>query len=335
MEQTPHLVTRRHALKTTLLFGSGLLAQGLGCRLSAAEPAPSQFKGGIHVLAFGDFGTANDKQRQVAQQMHTFAGKLGAPLSGVLALGDNFYGHLTPETIKPRFEDIYSKEHLDCPFYATLGNHDYGPSYDSKQGRAKADMQLAYATENPNSRWKMPAKWYSYELGPADHPLVKVISLDGNYFEGGLTPQEKIAQRRWLEAEMEKPLRAKWLWMVSHYPLVSDSKVAREKERANLLGEWDRYLKDKDVSLYLAGHDHNLQHLRVEGLTPDFIVSGGGGAGRYDVNPSDRGFSMQTRGFNHIHVTEDKLTVQFINPDGKLLHAFERDRKGASKLIAV
>ena len=44
---------------------------------------------------------------------------------------------------------------------------------------------------------------------------------------------------------------------------------------------------------------------------------------------------MHTRGFNHIHVTEDKLTVQFINPDGKLLHAFERNRQGKTTLLTV
>lgn len=331
----PRNFSRRHILKTSLLFGSAMLGSGLGSRLIAATAPRASFSGGIHLLAFGDFGTYNDKQRAIASQMNTFAGKLGAPLSGVLALGDNFYGTLTPETIRPRFDDIYSREHLDCPFYGVLGNHDYGPSYDSKQGPAKADMQLAYAAANPASRWKMPSKWYSYELGPQESPLVKVICLDGNYFEGALTPAEKIAQRRWLAAEMEKPLRAKWLWIVSHYPLFSDSKTDRAKERDRLLAEWGDALRDDRVSLCLAGHDHNLQHLRAEGMKADFIVSGGGGASRYEVAESGRGFSMQTRGFNHIHVTEDKLTVQYINTEGKLLHAFERDRKGALQLLPV
>ncbi len=329
-------LSRREALKTSLLFSSGLLAGGWASRLDAAKEAKTSFKsGGIHVLAFGDFGTKNDKQLQVARRMNEFAGKLGVPLSAVLALGDNFYGHLTPETFRSRFDDYYSTEHLDCPFHALLGNHDYGPSYDSKQGRAKADMQLAHAAGNPSSRWKMPAKWHAFELGPRNNPLVKIIYLDGNYFEGALTPQEKIAQRRWLSAEMAKPTRARWLWLASHYPLFSDANEGRSKERANLLREWNDALSDKRVSLYLAGHDHTLQHLRAEGMGPDFIVSGGGGAGRHDVKESDRGFSMKTRGFSHIHVTGDKLTVQYINTDGELIHSFERDRAGRTKVLPV
>ncbi len=335
MSDEPHLYSRRQVLKTTLLFGSALLGAGSVTKLSAASAPQSRFKGGLHLLAVGDFGTNNDKQKAVAHQMNAFAGKLGAPIGGVLALGDNFYGHLSPETIIPRFEDIYSRDHLDCSFHAILGNHDYGPNYDSNQGRAKADMQLAHAAAHPKGRFKMPAKWYALELGPVGKPLVKVIFLDGNYFPGALTPEEKIAQRRWLAAEMKKPLRAQWLWIVSHYPVVSDSKKDRSQEREHLLGEWNDALRDDRVSLYLAGHDHNLQHLRSEGFKADFIVSGGGGASRYEVKESPRCFSMHTRGFNHIHVTEDKLTVQFINPDGKLLHAFERNRQGKTTLLAV
>lgn len=326
-------ITRREALKSTILFSTGLLAAGWTSRLHGAETKTDFGSGGIHLLAVGDYGTANDKQKQVADCMNDFAGKLGSPLTAVLALGDNFYGNLMPDQFQRRFEDMYPKEHLNCPFYALLGNHDYGPQYDSKQGRLKADMQIDYAKANPTSRWKMPAKWYSYELGTPGKPLVKVIYLDGNYFEGALTPQEKIAQKRWLEAEIVKPSAAKWLWVVSHYPLFSDTTKRGDKAGAVLLENWGSYLREKQVSLYLSGHDHNLQHLRVEGYQPSFLVSGGGGASRYEVQQSPRGFSMESRGFNHIHVTADKITVQLINAEGKRLHAFERDQKGTTKVL--
>ena len=82
--------SRREALKTTLLFSSGLLASGLLPNLNAAEGPRTRFSGGIDLLAFGDFGSNNDKQRKVATAMNDFAGKLGQPLSAVLALGDDF-----------------------------------------------------------------------------------------------------------------------------------------------------------------------------------------------------------------------------------------------------
>lgn len=335
MTSDSHHLSRRQVLKTTLLFSSGLLASGWGSGLKAAQVPRTKFSGGIDVLAFGDFGTNNAKQRKVADAMHDFAGRLDQPPAAVLALGDNFYGKLTPQTIVPRFDGYYPARHLGCPFYALLGNHDYGPSYDSGQGRAKADMQLAHRAAHPDSRWTMPAKWHAFELGPEDDPLVKIIYLDGNFFEGALTPREKIDQRRWLAAEIAKPLRARWLWIASHYPAFSDSKKDRSASRQRVLDEWGQLFKDKRVSLYLSGHDHNLQHLRVRGMRPDFIISGGGGASRYDVAASDRGFSMRSRGFNHIHVTDKLLTVQFINPDGHLVHAFERRLDGSMRILTV
>ncbi|RYD29209.1 MAG: metallophosphoesterase, partial [Verrucomicrobiaceae bacterium] len=225
------------------------------------------------------------------------------------------------------------KKHLDCPFYAVLGNHDYGPQYDSKQGRAKADMQLEYSVRNPRSRFKMPAKWYSVELGGPDNPMVKVIFLDGNTFEGGLTPQEKIEQKRWLDKEIVKPTKAKWLWVASHYPMFSDSE--KRGDGKSYIKSWGGYLKDHPVSLYLAGHDHTLQHLRAEGFQTDFVVSGGGGAGRYEIIESGRGFTKATRGFNHLHVTDEKITVRLVDDNGAVIHAFERDRAGAMKVLEV
>lgn len=328
-------ISRREALKTTLLFSSSFLVEGLAESSWGAAPQTDFAAGGIDLLAFGDYGTNNDKQRQVATQMAKFSAQLDQALSAVLALGDNFYGKFLPEQFPQRFSGVYPKKDFPCPFYAMLGNHDYGPQYDSKQGRAKAEMQLARSRELPGSRWKMPAKWYSFELPFNGKPLVKIIYLDGNYFEGALTPQEKLEQKRWLEAEMSKPTEAKWIWLASHYPIFSETDKRGDAAGAKLLTEWKKYLQDKRISLYFAGHDHNLQHLQVSGFSPEFIVSGGGGASRYDVHSSNRGFSMKTRGFNHIHVTEKLLTVQFINPDGEKIHAFQRDLEGNTKVLPV
>ncbi|HVJ45110.1 MAG TPA: metallophosphoesterase [Luteolibacter sp.] len=322
--------SRREAIRTIVFSSSALLASGISSK-AAELPAKDFGKDGLHFLAVGDFGSGKEGQIQVAKQMNAFAGKLGAPLTAVLALGDNFYDHLEPARFKRDFEDMYSKEHLDCPFYACLGNHDYGPGYDSKQGRAKADMQLEYASSNPTSRWKMPAKWYTVDFPSVGTPLVKIIYLDSNFFEGALTPQEKLDQKRWLEAELQKKTEARWTWVVSHYPVFSDT--TKRGDNKNLIKNWGGYLQQNPVSLYISGHDHNLQHLQVNDYQPSFLVSGGGGAKSYEITGTGRGFSRQILGFNHIHVTKEKVTVQLIDGEGNLLHAFERDPSGAVKVL--
>lgn len=319
-------ITRREALKKTVIFSTGLLAAGRWTSLIAQEPVTRFAEKGMHLLALGDYGTGNANQRAVAAQMATFARKLDSPLTAVLALGDNFYGKLTPERFNERFEEMYCKESLNCPFYACLGNHDYGPDYDSGQGRDKAQMQLDYAIDNPTSRWKLPAKWYAVELPDAKNPLVKVIVLDLNTFEGSTTPQERLEQRRWLDAELAQETRAPWQWMMSHYPLFSESTKRGDSKR--LIEHWGEYLRTHPFSLYLAGHDHNLQHLEVEGYNSSFVVSGAGGAGLYEVKDSTRGFARQILGFTHLHVTPGRLNVQFISSEGECLHSFQRTPAG-------
>src|SRR5262249_15162904 len=144
------------------------------------------------------------------------------------------------------------------------------------------------AKNNPESRWKMPAKWYALELPSAEKPLVKIIVLDGNYWEGALTPQEKIAQRRWLKDELKKESKAPWLWFVNHFPLFSDS--SKHGDTPELVREWGEALQTNPVSLCIAGHDHTMQHLQVESYPTSFIVAGAGGAGLYELNSKTRGY---------------------------------------------
>src|SRR5688572_9231967 len=94
-ETSPSTFSRREALRTIVFSSSALFASGLSAR--AAGPPSADFgNDGLHFLAVGDFGSGKAGQVQVAQQMNAFAGKLGKPLTAVLALGDNFYDHLEP-----------------------------------------------------------------------------------------------------------------------------------------------------------------------------------------------------------------------------------------------
>ena len=113
--------------------------------------------------------------------------------------------------------------------------------------------------------------------------------------------------------------------MISHFPMFSDGAYRNLGSIAKL---WGRQLNDGGFSLYLSGHDHNLQHLQVESFPASFVVSGAGGAALYGVKKSDRGFSNRILGFTHIHVTPSRTDVQLIDVEGKLLHAFRRTPDG-------
>lgn len=328
-------ISRREALRRTVVFSATALIAGKPSLLRAAPAATKFSDQGLHLLALGDYGTKGDEnQSTVARAMATFAKSLDRPLDAVLALGDNFYKPITPDRFENHFEKMYSKDGLDCPFYACAGNHDYGTAkYDEQEG--KLQLQLDYAKNNPDSRWKFPSKWYTVELPNAKNPLVKLIVLDGNYWEGGLKPKEKLAQRRFLDAELKKPTCARWTWVVNHFPLYTDCNQGTRGDDQTLIREWGKLLKHSNVSLCFAGHDHTLQHLRVKDYPCSFIISGAGGAKFYNLNPVARGYTNNKHlGFNHIHVTRNALNVQFINAEGACLHHFQRDLCGNVKVLA-
>ena len=328
----PAPVSRREAIKRTVVFSTAFAAGEWLGRLSAAPlPAVESANRGIHLLAFGDFGTANAKQEAVARQMAAYAGKLQAPLAGVLALGDNFYQKMEMDRFDRHFEAMYPKDQLPCPFYALLGNHDYGPGYDSNQGPAKALMQLDYARDHPTSRWKMPAKWYAFELPNPQAPLVKIICLDSNLFEAALTPQEKLEQQRFVDAELAKSTEAPWVWVVAHHPLFSNGEHG---DGSRLLKRFGAYVARSPVSMYLCAHDHTLQHLEVPDYKASFVVSGGGGAELHRITRSDRGYADQILGFCHLNVTHEWVDVRYIDVDGRCLHAFRRTPDGEVKVMA-
>ncbi|RYD37869.1 MAG: hypothetical protein EOP87_02690 [Verrucomicrobiaceae bacterium] len=316
-------ITRRDAIRKTVCFSSAVIAGNLLSRAGAQPGALRTKPGGLHLLAVGDFGSANKEQVDVADRMSAYAKDLNAPLAAVLALGDNFYGKFKMERFQSGFEDMYPKKTLDCNFYACLGNHDYEHVGKEKPQLTKADWQLRYAAENPQSRWKLPAKWYVEELKDATGPLVRMIILDGN---PTLTEEEHLSQKQFLETELARRTTAPWTWMVNHFPMFTSS--SKRKDNQKLIAQWGPHLKKHRISHFIAGHDHSLQHLEVKDYDTSFIISGGGGRHLDEVVETDRGFTRSQLGFNHIHVDRQAVTTRFIDEKGNILHTFKRDTAG-------
>jgi hypothetical protein len=98
-------ITRREAIRRTVLFSAGTLLAGCPRFAAAKSAAAGSTEGAMHLLALGDFGTrGNSSQVAVATGMAKFAKSLDQPLSAVLALGDNFYKPITPGRFENHFE---------------------------------------------------------------------------------------------------------------------------------------------------------------------------------------------------------------------------------------
>ena len=352
-------MTRRSALRLAFAFSasSSLLQgadepppqrRGWGRRRDTALPAPGPASpppplasDDRHVMIWGDWGAGGRDiraQTAVATGMARYTKALGVAPACQFLLGDNFYGSFKGGVDSPRwktqFEDMYPAATFPGPCHALLGNHDY----DDSPG-TKLVAELQYARKNPSTRWSMPSNWYAFTLpDAAGRPLAKCIVLDSNYQNSviSMSAHERVHQLRWFRNELEQPRSAPWLFAMAHHPLYSQGQHGDHKF---LIEDWGPLLREHRVHLFLAGHDHDLQHLEFEGHPTSFVISGGGGAHAHaremEKAPKGRGPYAQTiYGFSHLQLNRERLVLHHLDANGKSLHSFTKSPDSRMQILA-
>ena len=277
-------------------------------------PAQSTQPATVDLLAMGDWGTRATTQRSVAAAMAQYVKTSKRTFDGMLLLGDNTYlkpGQLTDEMWQAMFEKTYHADALDFPFYAALGNHDYSAE--------SVNFQLDYARENPTGRWKLPSKWYRVDL-PVEKPIVTLLVLDS--CKQFMKPEEWQEELAWIDAELAKP-RARWTVCTAHHPLFSNGDHG---DNGVLQKEWGPLFRKHNVDFFVAGHDHDLQHLQLPGWQTSFVLAGGGGARVRPMRVDKRGpFSRSLYGFADFHLTDSLAKVRLVSGEGNIVHEFTRN----------
>jgi hypothetical protein len=330
--------SRRRFLKQSFAFSAAMAAPAAltGCGSGIFK---NQFLG-PHLLMVGDWGEARDytDQSTVAAAMQNYVATQNLAIDALLMLGDNFYGSLdggvTSSRWDAQFEQMYPVTLCHGPAYAIPGNHDYEIS-----PMAKFPEELAYAKKS-GTRWTMPSPYYRFEF-PEILPLLTVIALDSNVAipdspapNGFYTMSEDQWQQQlvWLEAELQKPLKTPYLAVMAHHPVYSDGPHG---DHPVLVEDWDPLLRKYNVDLYIAGHDHDMQHLEFEGHPTSFFMSGGGGADLYPIttSPAQRGpMAVSVHGFSHLEVKKEWMTLRHLDQSGNLIHVFRKYPDGSVEI---
>jgi len=296
------------ALIALFVIGNSAPIYGFGtaeppeCRPAAGSagftaPAVAPDTPVLRFYALGDTGTGDAGQAAVARAMSRF--QSGFTAGFVLLLGDNFYPRGVRSTDdrqwRDRFEELYDSTELNLPFYAVLGNHDY---------RRNEKAQVEYTFEHPESRWKMPARYYSFIRELPDGTRIELFGIDTN------TIETDDPQLNWLSDALSLSA-ADWKIVFGHHVLYSNGHYGSDQKLiARLLEVFVR----GGVALYLAGHEHDLQILNpVSGVS--YMVSGAGSRTRKTGCSDNTVYSAGLPGFMAFEVSRNRLLTYVLIAD--------------------
>ena len=300
-------------------------------------------------LVVGDWGREGQyHQKEVALQM-ALVGEIFRP-NFVISTGDNFYPsglkRVNDTAVSRTFTDIYHYPSLQVPWYAVLGNHDYGDDSDKHDFSTRPDLQSSVWMQPLDERWICCGGRDFVRASPAnitgdDSDMLELFFVDTSPFvheyygepwaavSGGILDQKdktkaKIAD---LDVALERSL-AKWKIVVGHQPVRSNG---RHGDTSELLAVLPNLLNRRKVSFYLAGHEHDLQDLSEP--SNDFlryVVSGAGSRTRLEsgMGHNIKNFFSTYAGFTTIALSETTARVQFWFYDGTMAYEYYAEAYG-------
>lgn len=340
---------------------AGLLGIGLvlglvyGLRPAHSKPAdlsglacPMGFKASDYDQIFfvvGDWGrAANDNQQTVARMMGEL-GKCYQP-SFVISTGDNFYVNGLKMQSDPyftkTFTNVYTAPALQVPWYAVLGNHDYGELTDEQVATCSSSnvatcpkgccvsplWQHTSNISSLDSRWTLTqGAWKLSKMGgKLDIIFADTTPLVAKYRQkswanvaGGVASQDADAQKAVIKSLLQSST-APWKIFIGHHPVHSLAEhcngdpVGGDCADMQFLKPW---LQESKVATYMCGHDHDLQAITTSDDPVVYVVSGAGSdvrSGEFDEVKVPAGtdfWGQSEQGFVAVVIKGDVMTLHF------------------------
>ena len=306
-----------------ILFGGALIlfSSLISCRENGpvCVSAPDcKGDSAIRFAVIGDWGWyGQSDQMKVAAAME----KVGAVCAYdfIVSTGDNFYdaGVDSVEDVlwDLSFENVYTGQHLQCPWYVILGNHDY---------RGAPSAEIAYSGNSP--RWRLPSKYYREQFDFGGGETLDLFFMDSNPYQkdllsaGNAYPElnslDTVSQNAWAEQGLRNSM-ANWKLVFGHHPLYT---CGMRKTQPQYMRKFEGLFNETHVDAYFCGHEHDLQVHKPTG-TVTYFVSGGGGSKRPIQSPFEfTHFAQSSLGFMVVEILNGKMEVTSYNENGQVLY---------------
>ena len=301
---------------TRLQFVSTTATLTAGAALPAAAQADTK---ALPFILVGDWGRGgHDEQRAVALQMGKTASAMNSRFT--VSVGDNFYENGVTGLDDPQwessFEQIYTAPSLQSPWKVILGNHDY---------RGNVQAQLDYSAKS--KRWQLPARYYTASENLPDGGTADFFYVDTSPFikkyvgtKTDISGQDTDAQLAWLDKALGGST-ATWKIVIGHHPVYTalDDSDGEDHDQPDLIARLNPVLLKHGVRIYICGHDHCLQSVKMAGVT--YVVTGAGSQ-TYAPKPAIRdGFASGAHGFMTVRLDSENLQYGLVDMNGKTLYA--------------
>jgi len=312
-------------MKKVFLLLIAVVSVSFGAVAQTPE-AWSKLKKEAHFFLANDLGrNGYYDQKPIADLMGVMAETIGPEC--VIAAGDIHHFDGVQSVDDPlwmtNYELIYSHPELMIEWLPVLGNHEY-------RGNTQAVLDYSRVSR----RWCMPARYYtkvftedstSVRLVMIDTtPLISKYRLKSNTYPDAVLQQAE-AQLQWLDAVLTTA-KEDWVIVVGHHPIYAQT-TKDESERQDMQRVVDTLLrKHGNVDMYLCGHIHNFQHLRVEGSRIDYVVNSSASLSRKVTPIEVTQFCSPEPGFSVIAADRKELALYMIDKEGRLLHTVKRSK---------
>lgn len=201
------------------------------------------------------------------------------------------------------------KLYANVPAYLAVGNHDIHPiDAEKKSETITPGLQRALFTP-PHGN----LDYFSFV-----YDNVKFIVVDTQLRD--LSPG--APQRKWLAEQCRRTAETDWLIVMGHHPAISSNK--RYRQGSDTL---PALLEEKNVDMYLCGHNHHYERLVKNGIP--YVVSGGGGAQLYGFKePFHESSVARVRAHHYCEfkVNGRKCEVVVRNTENKVIDSFAAER---------